>query len=61
MVITVCDDANQSCLFFAGARRRLHWSFRDPSRAPGDAETQLAAFRAVRDAIRARIEAELLA
>src|SRR5260221_7013596 len=29
MVITVCDDANESCPVFAGARQRLHWSFPD--------------------------------
>jgi arsenate reductase (thioredoxin) len=60
-VITVCDDANESCPAFYGARQRLHWSFPDPSRATGTEEEQLATYRAVRDAIRARIEAELLA
>jgi arsenate reductase len=60
LVITVCDDANEACPAFAGARQRLHWSFPDPSRAIGDEEEQLAAYRAARDAIRARIEAELL-
>jgi arsenate reductase len=59
-VITVCDDANESCPVFVGARRRLHWSFPDPSQATGSKEEQLAAYRGVRDAIRARIEAELL-
>jgi arsenate reductase len=59
-VITVCDDANEACPVFAGAKNRLHWSFRDPSRAAGDYEERLAAFRTVRDEIRARIETELL-
>ena len=58
-VITVCDQANESCPVFAGARSRLHWSFPDPSHATGSEEEQLAVYRAVRDAIRARIEAEL--
>src|SRR3712207_7376218 len=35
-VITVCDDANEACSFFPGARNRLHWSFEDPSQADGD-------------------------
>jgi len=26
-VITVCDQANESCPVFFGARERLHWSF----------------------------------
>jgi arsenate reductase len=59
-VITVCDDANETCPIFPGARRRLHWSFPDPSRAVGTEEEQLATYRAVRDAIRSRIEHELL-
>ncbi len=59
-VITVCDQANEVCPVFSGARRRLHWSFPDPSRAQGDAEQQLAVYRQVRDAIRERIERELL-
>ncbi len=59
-VITVCDQANESCPVFPGAKSRLHWSFPDPSRATGSDEEQLAVYRTVRDAIRARIEAELL-
>lgn len=59
-VITVCDDANEACPNFPGAKNRLHWSIRDPSRVGGDYEQRLATFRAVRDEIRARIESELL-
>jgi arsenate reductase (thioredoxin) len=54
-VITVCDDANERCPFLAGSVKRLHWSFEDPSRATGDEETRLAAFRLVRDEIEARL------
>ena len=60
-VITVCDQANESCPVFAGAKQRLHWSFPDPSQATGSEEEQLGVYRSVRDAIRARIEAELIA
>ena len=59
-VITVCDDANEACPMFPGGKRRLHWSFPDPSKATGPEEEQLAVYRAVRDAIRRRIEEELL-
>jgi arsenate reductase (thioredoxin) len=59
-VITVCDQANETCPIFPNAARRLHWSFPDPSQATGAPEEQLAVYRRVRDAIRARIETELL-
>ena len=55
-VITVCYDANEACLFFPGAKDRLHWSFEDPSRADGSEDERLAVFRRVRDEIRERIE-----
>lgn len=54
-VITVCDTANETCPVFPGARRRLHWSFPDPSKATGSDEEQRAVYRQVRDAIRARM------
>ncbi len=60
-VITVCDEANEACPFFPGAQRRLHWSFEDPSKAEGTQEERLAVFRSVRDRIRQRIEADLVA
>jgi len=59
-VITVCDQAAEACPVFPGARKRLHWSFPDPSRATGSQEEQLAVYRQVRDDIQARIERELL-
>jgi len=59
-VITVCDDANESCPIFPNAAHRLHWSLPDPSKATGSETEQLAVYRKVRDDLRARIEAELL-
>ena len=59
-VITVCDEANEACPVFAGARERLHWSLPDPSTATGPDEARLAVYREVRDALRARIERDLL-
>ena len=60
LVVTVCDEANEACPYFANAKERRHWSFPDPSAVPGDDMTRFAAFRVVRDAIRERIERELL-
>ena len=59
-VITVCDTAAEACPIFPGASHQRHWSFPDPSQATGSEEEQLVVYRRVRDAIRARIEAELL-
>ena len=58
LVITVCDDAAESCPVFLGAKQRLHWSFPDPSRVDGSEAQRGAAFRTVRDAIRHRIETD---
>jgi arsenate reductase (thioredoxin) len=60
-VITVCDDANETCPFFPGAANRLHWSLPDPSAAEGTEEERLAVFRSVRDGLQDRVEAELVA
>ena len=60
-VVTVCDDANEACPYFPNAERRIHWSLPDPSKATGTDAERLAAYRAVRDDLRARIERELLA
>jgi arsenate reductase len=59
-VITVCDEANEACPVFPGAKNRLHWSFEDPSRVTGSDEERLEAFRAARDGLRERIEGEIL-
>jgi arsenate reductase len=54
-VITVCDDANERCPLFPGRTTRLHWSFEDPSQAPGSEDQRVGAFRRVRDQIHARV------
>ncbi len=58
-VITVCDDANEACPVFPGAKRRRHWSFEDPAQARGSEEERLRVFQSVRDEIKERIEGEL--
>ncbi len=59
-VVTVCDEANEACPFFPGAKNRLHWSFEDPAQATGSEEERLGVFRRARDKIRERIEQELV-
>ncbi len=57
-VITVCDDAKETCPVFSGnVGRRLHMGFYDPTFTTGTDEQKLAEFRRVRDQIRTRFEA----
>jgi arsenate reductase len=58
-VITVCDNAAESCPVFPGPAKRIHWSFPDPAAVQGDQDERLASFRAVRDAIEAQLRAWL--
>jgi arsenate reductase len=51
-VLTVCDNARESCPIYPGHANRLHHSFDDPAAVEGDEEERLAAFRRVRDEIR---------
>lgn len=55
-VITVCDNANETCPIFPGIATRVHWSFDDPAETVGSDEEQLALFRRVRDGIKAALE-----
>ena len=56
VVITVCAAEEEDCpTLWPGARARLAWPFPDPAAATGTAEERLAAFRAVRDQVDARI------
>ena len=52
-VITVCDNAKESCPVFMGAVKRLHHSFDDPPPpSVGTDEERMAIFRRVRDELR---------
>jgi arsenate reductase (thioredoxin) len=56
-VITVCDSANDACPVFPGNVRRYHWGFEDPPKAVRPGESEMDAFRRIRDAIRSVFEA----
>jgi len=51
-VITVCDNARETCPVFLGkVREQLHIGFEDPAEATGSEEEIIAVFRRVRDEI----------
>lgn len=54
-IITVCDNAKDSCPAFPGTAARIHWSLKDPAEAHGGYDERLEAFRTVRDQIRERL------
>lgn len=52
-IITVCDNAKESCPVFPGQATRIHQSFEDPPpENVDDYESRLKIFRRVRDDIR---------
>lgn len=51
-IITVCDNAKESCPFFPGEANRIHKSFFDPSACEGSEREILDCVRLVRDEIR---------
>lgn len=58
-VVTVCDNAAESCPVFTGTVKKIHCGFQDPPRLARKASTEEEAldhYRRVRDEIRAFIE-----
>ena len=55
-VVTLCDKARQHCPVFGGKGRLIHRGFEDATIAVGSEEEIMAAFRKVRDDIRAFVE-----
>jgi len=53
-VITVCDNAKETCPVFSGnVGEKLHIGFKDPADATGTEEKILLEFRKIRDEIKA--------
>jgi arsenate reductase (thioredoxin) len=58
-VITVCDNAHESCPMFSGKTKVIHVGFDDPPKLAKEAKTEPEAmdcYRRVRDEIRAFVE-----
>lgn len=61
-VITVCDETSaETCPIFPGCRERFHWSFPDPSKFTGTDEEIMEQVREVRDSIKEKIAAWVVA
>jgi len=56
-VLTVCDNAKESCPMFPASTKAIHHSFDDPAASQGSEEERLALFRQVRDEIRMYLRA----
>ncbi len=54
-VITVCDNARQTCPVFPGAHESLHWDLEDPAEIEGSEADKLAAFQRTYAEVRERI------
>ena len=55
-VITVCDNAKESCPYFPTQAVKLHKNFPDPAKATGTADEVMDQFRIVRDMIKTYCE-----
>jgi arsenate reductase len=55
-LITVCDNAKESCPVFPAKTKRIHWSIEDPAAGQGSEEETLTAFRRARDELQARLQ-----
>ncbi|AMP98200.1 Protein tyrosine phosphatase [Pedobacter cryoconitis] len=51
-VITVCDNAKESCPYFPTQASKFHYNFPDPAKAKGTDQEIMQEFRRVRDLIK---------
>ncbi len=55
-VITLCDEAEETCPVFPARTETMHWRLPDPSLAEGSQADRLGVSRKVRDQIRQKLE-----
>lgn len=52
LVLTVCDNAKESCPYFPTNAKKLHYNFPDPAKATGTSGEVMQSFRETRDMIK---------
>ena len=55
-IVTVCDNAREHCPVFPSRTKKVHKSFEDPALMAGSEDVIMAAFRKLRDDMRAFVE-----
>ena len=55
VVVTVCGHADEQCPALPQGVTKLHWPLEDPAKASGAEDEIMAAFRATRDDVEARV------
>ncbi len=59
IIVTLCDNAKESCPVTPSHIQTFHWSLEDPAEATGSENEILSVFRRIRDEIKERIESLL--
>ncbi len=54
-LVTVCDEARESCPTLPGVTEQQHWQVADPSAVGAGEQQRIAAFRRARDELAARV------
>ena len=54
-VITVCNNAKQTCPVFPGQYKKIHWNLEDPAEVQGTEDERMKIFRKTRDKIKDNI------
>ena len=57
LIITVCDNAKESCVLFTNGDKKIHRSIEDPDKVFDDSEEERAYFQKIRNEVKTMCEA----